>query len=366
MCSLGVLVLSYLVFISMSIGASQAELSKDVMKMIRKVNKDGPYIGVLVPSSTELQPIFKSSSYQPGDSYLHIDCAGRRFHFGRIEHKRAIITMTGKGMMNAAITALMMCNFFNLSAVLHYGLAGSADKNLNLGDIVIPQFWAHTGLWYWQKYGQGPNDALSSEEDGDFTRDYGYLNFADYTSSNDDTHNNFLNNVWFQAEDVFHFDGAPESRDKAFWIPITQSFFEQAKKLEGTALEDCTNTDSCLPRTPKVVTASRGSSASIYIDNIAYKTFLHSKFQVSLVDMESAAIALITHQQNIPFIAFRAINGPAEESSSKSMDTHIFFSLFIENCLKVLTSFVKIMKEPYVKNLSDLRNISASSLRSPL
>jgi len=37
-----------------------------------------------------------------------------------------------------------------MEGVLHYGIAGNADPKLQIGDVTIPQYWAHTGLWHWQ------------------------------------------------------------------------------------------------------------------------------------------------------------------------------------------------------------------------
>ena len=41
-------------------------------------------------------------------------------------------------------------SLFRLKGVLHYGIAGNADVNLDIGDVTIPKFWAHSGLWNWQ------------------------------------------------------------------------------------------------------------------------------------------------------------------------------------------------------------------------
>ncbi|KAF8400833.1 hypothetical protein HHK36_014135 [Tetracentron sinense] len=234
----------YLVAISCIFEASEAILSKAIFKMIKKVNKSGPYIGLLVPSIAELQPLFQSPCFKHSDSFTHLDFAdfgfifeGRRFHIGSIEEKKVIIAHTGKGMMNAAIAAQMLSNLFDVKSILHYGLAANANENLNIGDIVIPQFWAHTGLWNWQKYGDGPDDELPLEEYGDFTRDYGHLNFADYTNKTDvDEYSadNFLNSIWYQPEEIFHADGDPESKDTTFWVPIANAFFQFAKNLEAS------------------------------------------------------------------------------------------------------------------------------------
>lgn len=44
----------------------------------------------------------------------------------------------------------MLLTLFRVKGVLHYGIAGNADPQLEIGDVTIPQYWAHTGLWNWQ------------------------------------------------------------------------------------------------------------------------------------------------------------------------------------------------------------------------
>ncbi|MCL7036851.1 hypothetical protein MKW94_005258 [Papaver nudicaule] len=296
---------------------SEAMLSDSDYKMIKKVNKGGPYCGLLVSKYSELEPFMKSPSFHLNSKISHVVLSGRRFYIGHIGERKMIVAMTGMGMMNAATTTQILCTFFKIKHILHYGLASNADTKLNMGDIVIPQYWAHTGFWNWQKYGYGPDDELAFEEEGCFTRDYGYLKFADYYSNEtgvkdqDYAHdNNYLNNIWYQPEEIFHAGGfyPEETKDSIFWIPTPFKFVELAKKLEVVTLDGCTKEGTvCLEKTPKVVAVQRGSSASMYIDNYAYKNFLYSKFHVSSCDMEGAAIALVCHQHYIPFLGFKAL-----------------------------------------------------------
>lgn len=44
----------------------------------------------------------------------------------------------------------MLLNLFNIEGVLHYGVAGNANPEIQIGDVTIPHYWAHTGLWNWQ------------------------------------------------------------------------------------------------------------------------------------------------------------------------------------------------------------------------
>nr|XP_028947522.1 bark storage protein A-like [Malus domestica] len=55
--------------------------------------------------------------------------------------------------LNAGISTQLLQTLFKVKAVVHYGIAGNADPQLQIGDVTIPQFWAHTGLWNWQNFG---------------------------------------------------------------------------------------------------------------------------------------------------------------------------------------------------------------------
>ncbi|KAM3735661.1 hypothetical protein ACB098_10G103700 [Castanea mollissima] len=279
----------------MLLSAQQANgyLSTKTRRMIAKANRDGPYLGLVIPNLFEMNPLFQSPNFT--SSNLIIDFARRRFRFGKIAKKEVILVMTGLGMINAGITTQLLLSFFKIEGVVHYGIAGNANPSLNIGDVAIPQYWGHTALWSWQRYGQGPEDELPLKSNGDYTREIGYLKFANYTANVTDgsSYDNLLNNIWYQPEEVFPINGTPEQREHAFWVSVDPLYFEISKKLEGLVLEGCINSTTCLSTTPKVTRVHRGTSASIYVDNAAYRSFIYNKFNVSPVDMESASVALI-------------------------------------------------------------------------
>lgn len=107
------------------------------------------------------------------------------------------------------------------------------------------------------------------------------------------------------------------------------------------ALEDCINTTTCLSEPPKVTTVLRGTSASIYLDNAAYRNFIYAKFEVSPVDTESAAVALICYQQRVPFITFRALSDLAGGGDvATDVEAATFTALSANNTVKVVVEFI--------------------------
>ncbi|KAJ4830765.1 hypothetical protein Tsubulata_020801 [Turnera subulata] len=236
-------------------------------KLISKANKKGPYLGLVIPNLFEMNPLLQSPSYKPSD--LTIDFSGRRFRFGTIGEKKVILVMTGLGMINSAITTQLLLTNFNIEGVVHYGIAGNANPSLHIGDVVIPQSWAHLALWNWQRYGQGPKNVLPLEANGDYTREFGFIKVANYSVNVEgcSSHDNLLNNI----------------------------------------------------------------------------CFIYNKFNVSPVEMESAAVALISSQQKVPFIVIRALSDLAGGGDAYSNEADTFISLAATNSIAVVLEFIHLL-----------------------
>ncbi|EOY29721.1 Phosphorylase superfamily protein isoform 2 [Theobroma cacao] len=265
-------------------------VSAEVQKLIHEAKLNGPYVGVVIPNLFELSPLLHNPNFTSAN--FTIPFSGRRFRFGAIGEKRVILVMTGLSLINAGITTQLLLTLFKIEGVVHYGIAVNANPSLNIGDVTIPKYWSQTSLWYWQRYGDGPSDELTLESNGDYTRELGFLKFANFTTND--------------------------------------------LKLEG-----CLNSTTCLDEQPRVVTVQRGTSGSVFLDNAAYRSFIYSKFNVSPVDMESASVALICLQQRVPFIIIRALSDLAGGGSAESNEADIFTSLAANNAVTVVMEFIK-------------------------
>ncbi|XP_008220066.1 PREDICTED: bark storage protein A-like [Prunus mume] len=337
------IVVHAMMMISLMLNTQQIHgaLPANTQKLIDEANEGGPYLGLVIPNSFEMKPLLQSPNFTSTD--LIINFSGRRFRFGTIANKKVILVMTGLSLINAGITTQLLLTLFNIEGVVHYGIAGTANPSLNIGDVAIPHYWAHTALWNWQRYGKGPEDELPLEANGDYTREFGYLNVANYTVNVTDgsSYDNLLNNIWFQPEEVFPIDGTPEERQHAFWVAVDPHYYEISQKVEDVKLEGCLNSTTCLSNIPKVARVQRGASASIYLDNAAYRGFLYNKFNISPMDMETASVALICLQQRVPFIAIRALSDLAGGGSAKSNEADTFSPLAAKNSVTVVVEFIK-------------------------
>ncbi|CAL1414370.1 unnamed protein product [Linum trigynum] len=324
---------------------SDAAIGSSYLRKIHEVNKMGPYLGIVVPNMFEMDPLLHSDRFVPDSRTPSLDIMGRRFRVGKVGHQKVIIVMTGLSMLNAGITTELLLTLFEVEGVVHYGIAGNANPELQIGDVTIPRYWAHSGLWSWQRYGSGPNDTLAQEPDDDsFTREIGYLRFANYSTTSSPESDNFLNSVWYQREEIFPVDGSPEVRQRIFKVPVDSRYMEVAKSIErdGVALARCVSWTACLPKAPILATVEMGVSGSVFVDNKAYGEFLNSEFNATAVDMESAAVALVCYQQKVPFIAIRALSdlAGAGGSSARSDEADALVHLAAANAVRVLIKFI--------------------------
>lgn len=66
--------------------------------------------------------------------------------------------------MLVGLSTQLLLNPCEVKGVVHCGIAGNANPDLQIGDVTIPQYWAQTGLWYWQVFLLPPCD-LNHETD---------------------------------------------------------------------------------------------------------------------------------------------------------------------------------------------------------
>ncbi|XP_040375805.1 bark storage protein A [Oryza brachyantha] len=336
------LVLAGAVAAAMMATAAEGFISRKTWSEIRQANRGGPFVGLVVPNAYEMDPVLGSPSFTPSATLPYLDVQGRRFRFGTIGGQNVVMVMTGLSMLNAGLTTQLLLSLFRVKGIVHWGIAGNADEGLQIGDVTIPEHWAHLSLWNWQRYGDGPENELPLEAAGDYTRELGFLNFSDYAAAGHSP--NLLNSIWYQPEEIFPVSGIPEQRQHAFWVPVSKRYFALAEKLEGLELPACVNaTTTCLPRAPRVTRVSRGCSANLFLDNAAYRQFLRAKFGCTPVEMESAAVALVAHQHGVPFLTIRSLSDLAGGGSSLGNEASKFLSIAAQNAVDVMLKFVPLL-----------------------
>jgi hypothetical protein len=75
------------VVVGISSGAYGA-ISNDILKNIERINKRGPYLGIVVPNSFEMDPLLQSPSFVVDDHFPYLDVSGKYMSFSLVCHMR--------------------------------------------------------------------------------------------------------------------------------------------------------------------------------------------------------------------------------------------------------------------------------------
>ena len=183
--------------------------------------------------------------------------ASMDFYEGTLFGKTVVVVRSGIGKVNAAACTQILADVFQVEAVINTGIAGSLNKEINIGDIVL-------------------------------------------------------------ATDVLHHDmdatgfGYPKGQ-----IPQMQEFsFPGDAVLRSLAERVCNEVNPDIQ-----VFQGRIVSGDQFISDKGKKKWLTDTFGGYCTEMEGAAIAQACYLNSIPFLIVRAISDKADDSASMDYPT---------------------------------------------
>ncbi|XP_057789442.1 bark storage protein A-like isoform X2 [Salvia miltiorrhiza] len=300
------------------------------LAIIKEINKNGPYLGLITVYSAEEDAFFATGAFKNDSRYPYVDLSGKRFRVGRIEGKKVIYVRCGIGMVNAAAATQQMVDLFDIYGLIHFGVSGNTNTSLSIGDVVVPKEFINTGLWDWMK----TNGTVPIE-------DIAKLDVKDYNLPK--RGNNYLGRIAYRSERYYSEAGEPNVPQEKVWFEVTTNWLQLATSLQGIELERCVNSTLCLETKPKVVVGVRGSTANMFVNNGDYRDFLYQTFGVSSADMESSAVVMTSFSNGYPVIVIRGMSDLAGGQNGTVNDIDLFESLASTNVAKVVLQFIKLL-----------------------
>lgn len=177
--------------------------------------------------------------------------AGMEFNSGLLMGKPVVIVRSGIGKVNAGICTQILCDLFNVNAIINTGIAGSLKDEINIGDIVLSE------------------DALQHDMDAvAFGYDIGII---------------------------------PQ---------MEESIFKADRELISIAEQACKNV--CTHINSYI---GRIVSGDQFISDKKKKKWLIENFHGYCTEMEGAAIAQAAYLNNVPFLIVRSISDKADDSA---------------------------------------------------
>lgn len=90
------------------------------------------YIGIIGAMDQEIKDLLADMKDTRQVSFCNID-----YYIGTFLSKDIVVAKSGIGKVNASICATAMILNFNIEKLIHIGIAGSLDKDLNVNDLAI-------------------------------------------------------------------------------------------------------------------------------------------------------------------------------------------------------------------------------------
>lgn len=274
---------------------------------------DTPRIAVMSAFAPELALL----SDRLSDAREH-QINGVRFTTGTLEDKPVVLLLSGISMVNAAMNTQLVFDRFNVTHLVFSGIAGGVDPGLNIGDVSVPERWGqYLEVVMMREVAPGQFQAPQSK---------GEFEFAPYGM--------------MQPRAVrVRRPGQPDFQEK-FWFEADPRMLEVARSIDAVPLRACDGQGRCLPRQPRLQVGGHGVSGTAFMDNADFRRYVFQTFGAQVLDMESAACAMVAYSNDVPFIAFRSLSDLAGGGPGEN-EMHTFLGLAADNAAQVLLAFLR-------------------------
>ncbi|KCZ46085.1 MULTISPECIES: 5'-methylthioadenosine/S-adenosylhomocysteine nucleosidase [unclassified Hyphomonas] len=245
---------------------------------------------------------------------------GVSYWTGELGGQPVVLFMTGVSVVNATMNTQRLLDDFNITDIVVSGVAGGADPSLSIGDVIVPARWA--------KYDE--TTYLRETVPGVFTAPfpgvrplvppYGFIGTRGVrvTTTNDPT---------------------PAPR---LWFEVNSDLLAIASTASAKAeLKRCDTDNLCLPTEPSFHFGGSGVSGSVFMDNADYRNYLHETFDAQVIEMETAAIAMVAYSNDVPFIAFRSVSDLAGGGTATQNEIRAFEHLAARNSAALVIAFME-------------------------
>lgn len=146
--------------------------------------------------------------------------------------------------MNAAAATQQMLDLFDITGIVHFGIAGNANDSLSIGDVTIPRQLAQTGLWDWLVIGilccdfdqhlfvfYVQTDLLCEQNPNSTPNDAAVLEIERYNVPEGGS--NQLGRIGYSTEMLYSKSaGNPNTVQRTLWFNTTKHWLQLASNLQ--------------------------------------------------------------------------------------------------------------------------------------
>lgn len=246
---------------------------------------------------------------------------GVDFTTGVLQGKPVVLFLSGVSMTNAAMNTQLVFDRFKVTHLVFSGIAGGVNPALNIGDVTVAQRWGQY-LEVLMAREAAPGKYIPPA----WMDDIKLPNFG------------MMHPRPVRLRSVGH-----SGEEKKFWFDVDPALLTLARSIQDTALADCDAAKKCLGHKPKLVIGGNGVSGQAFMDNAAFRDYTFKTFGANVLDMETAATAMVAYSNGVPYIAFRSLSDLAGGGEGEN-EMSTFMAIAADNSAKVLLAFLAAWK----------------------
>jgi adenosylhomocysteine nucleosidase len=251
---------------------------------------------------------------------------GVTFHTGKLSDRPVVLFMTGVSLVNASMNSQLLLDKFNITDLVMSGIAGGVDPSMKIGDVAVPERWGQY------------NEAIYLRERN------GKIVWPQYTNEKDAVAPPFL----FIAPQGVRITSADNPNpQRRFWFEVDPGMLAAARvAAETVQFQRCSPKGGCLSHDPKALIGGAGVTGSVFMDNAKFREYLFTSFGARVVEMETAATAMVAHANGVRFIAFRSLSDLAGGGAALQNEEETFDTLASSNAAAFTRAFLEAYQPP--------------------
>ncbi len=243
---------------------------------------------------------------------------GKRFTTGVLRGNRVVIVLSGVSMVNSTMVTQQLLDHFRIERLVMSGIAGGIDPANHVGDVTVPDRWAMPMEVFWNGDSTLPAPCGAPA-------DVSCLGLKLARGADGQPLPPFVmktpqgpvdTGLFIRENQVLNSDNAPAG-GFLFDYPVDAQMLEVARGLapplarcgpKALRIDGTTDEALCVKQLPKLRVGGRGVSATVFLANAQYRTYLHEVLNAQTFEMETAALAHVAYANSVPYIAFRSLS----------------------------------------------------------
>ncbi|MGJ3241517.1 MAG: 5'-methylthioadenosine/S-adenosylhomocysteine nucleosidase [Opitutales bacterium] len=278
---------------------------------------EAPFLAIMAAYNAETEVLMDVFGIDPATADQR-SVKGITFYEIEVHGLPAVVFQTNMSPTNAAMsTQIALYEYPQITHVLFAGVAGAVDPQWQLGDVVIAEKWAF--------HAEGAYFNPTPWGDGHIIAEYFEPKFPNFG--------------------MFYPDATLVSREGIDGV-VAKPFFAINPKLLELSRQAIADIGPLMvgEREAQLHVGGVGVTGPVFMDNAAYREYLHATWDAEIVEMETAAYALVCWVNEVPFLAVRGISDLAGGQQGKNHERE-YAPLAARHAAVVLKALIAEMAE---------------------